>query len=282
MNVPRGSIVCGVDATAERDVLCPRCRYNLRGLPAPRCPECGLIVVAEQWRAGVLREHIPTRLDRCDPWQPHQVLLCSLHELIREAAQPRWLATKLDLHGSLRRAGLMLAGGCFWLYLIGATLIGVATYAHTAASPYACLVSAALSWAPRLLLVGLASAGLMFGLVALPACLHVPALSARQFARLGSYWVPAGALWMLGPLACAVLASPAFALGPWMPMAWWLLPAIPALRVIVGRAAGASPRSGRVRAVLRSALLAALWVAGGVCSAGLLPRELEPPLWAYF
>ena len=25
----------------ERDVECPLCRYNLRGLTAPRCPECG-------------------------------------------------------------------------------------------------------------------------------------------------------------------------------------------------------------------------------------------------
>jgi hypothetical protein len=25
----------------ERDVFCPLCRYNLRGLTVPRCPECG-------------------------------------------------------------------------------------------------------------------------------------------------------------------------------------------------------------------------------------------------
>ena len=25
----------------DHDVLCPLCEYNLRGLPAPRCPECG-------------------------------------------------------------------------------------------------------------------------------------------------------------------------------------------------------------------------------------------------
>src|SRR3954471_8593244 len=26
---------------AERDVPCPLCQYNLRGLLSPRCPECG-------------------------------------------------------------------------------------------------------------------------------------------------------------------------------------------------------------------------------------------------
>ena len=28
----------------DRDVKCPRCRYHLRGVPGPRCPECGLVV----------------------------------------------------------------------------------------------------------------------------------------------------------------------------------------------------------------------------------------------
>lgn len=28
----------------DRDARCPRCRYHLRGVPGPRCPECGLII----------------------------------------------------------------------------------------------------------------------------------------------------------------------------------------------------------------------------------------------
>ncbi|MFI4860535.1 MAG: hypothetical protein ACIAXF_07645 [Phycisphaerales bacterium JB063] len=30
-----------LDYVAEREVACPRCGYNLRGLTQPRCPECG-------------------------------------------------------------------------------------------------------------------------------------------------------------------------------------------------------------------------------------------------
>ncbi len=29
---------------AGRDVFCPQCEYNLRGLDQPRCPECGLAI----------------------------------------------------------------------------------------------------------------------------------------------------------------------------------------------------------------------------------------------
>lgn len=28
----------------DRDAKCPRCRYHLRGVPGPRCPECGLVI----------------------------------------------------------------------------------------------------------------------------------------------------------------------------------------------------------------------------------------------
>ena len=30
-----------VEFLRERDVACPLCQYNLRGLMSPRCPECG-------------------------------------------------------------------------------------------------------------------------------------------------------------------------------------------------------------------------------------------------
>ena len=28
----------------DRDIACPTCRYNLRGVPGPRCPECGRVI----------------------------------------------------------------------------------------------------------------------------------------------------------------------------------------------------------------------------------------------
>src|SRR5947208_13149861 len=30
-----------LEYVADRDVACPSCMYNLRGLTTPRCPECG-------------------------------------------------------------------------------------------------------------------------------------------------------------------------------------------------------------------------------------------------
>ena len=30
-----------VEFLRDRDISCPLCRYNLRGLLSPRCPECG-------------------------------------------------------------------------------------------------------------------------------------------------------------------------------------------------------------------------------------------------
>lgn len=34
-----------IEYLADRDMACPGCRYNLRGLREPRCPECGADLV---------------------------------------------------------------------------------------------------------------------------------------------------------------------------------------------------------------------------------------------
>ena len=36
-----GDAAALVDFLRERNIECPLCRYNLRGLRSPRCPECG-------------------------------------------------------------------------------------------------------------------------------------------------------------------------------------------------------------------------------------------------
>src|SRR3954469_21126167 len=38
---PAGDAEALVGFVRERDVACPLCRYNLRGLTSARCPECG-------------------------------------------------------------------------------------------------------------------------------------------------------------------------------------------------------------------------------------------------
>ena len=43
MNSPSSSVAdqCILDFLHDRDVFCPLCKYNLRNLTIPRCPECG-------------------------------------------------------------------------------------------------------------------------------------------------------------------------------------------------------------------------------------------------
>jgi hypothetical protein len=43
--------------TIEREVLCPLCEYNLRGLSAPRCPECGYQFVWSELLAADRQPH---------------------------------------------------------------------------------------------------------------------------------------------------------------------------------------------------------------------------------
>lgn len=40
---------------ADRGVPCPRCRYSLRGIDRPRCPECGVVV-----RLGLRVDAVPS------------------------------------------------------------------------------------------------------------------------------------------------------------------------------------------------------------------------------
>ncbi len=277
-------MVCAVDTPVDRDLYCPRCRYNLRGLTTPRCPECGLTFPEGQWAAGILREQIPTRLDRCDLWQPHQVLARSLYELIRGGLRPSWLLTKLDLDGRLVPAALMFVFGVAWLYLLMTALLATATCVHTGASPAAGVRSAALYWSPRVLLVTIATSVATFGCVAQPVALRVSRLTWRQYLRLAGYWVPCAGLLVVVPLAL-MLAVPDLVLPE--PGIVPLLTGLPGLGVLGGavwrrRASRNAARSTGFQAVIGLAglggwMMLVLWLARLV-----LPTELEPPLWIYF
>ena len=60
----------------ERDAFCPRCDYNLTGIPGPRCPECGKNI----------REVL--RIADTTPWRlPH----------VRRRMIARWLLRRLGL-----------------------------------------------------------------------------------------------------------------------------------------------------------------------------------------
>ena len=267
-------------APGDAEIFCPRCRYNLRGLPTPRCPECGLTFDAEPWRTGVLREHIPTSLDRCDPWQPHLVLLRSLYELMHSALRPRWVLTKLDLNGPMGPAGLMLVFGLGWLYVLTVALVAVATCVHTGVSPYAALKSAALYWAPCALGAAVVAALLSWGMVAHPAFMRVAEPSRRQYFRMGAYWTPAAAAWVVLPLCVCLLAIPEFALS--VAGLWLALPLLPVLGALVL----ARPARFPGRLYVRLGILAAcimLWAQGTLWGAGrLLPAALDLPSWVYF
>src|SRR5947207_14443971 len=41
MSDPAADETALLDFLRDRDVACPLCRYNLRALTSPRCPECG-------------------------------------------------------------------------------------------------------------------------------------------------------------------------------------------------------------------------------------------------
>jgi hypothetical protein len=277
-------MLCGVAAEHGNDILCPRCRYNLRGLTSPRCPECGLAFSGEQWESGVLREHVPTWLDACDPWQPHQVLVRSLYELLRGALRPRWLVTKLDLNGPLVPAGLMLVVGGLWLYGIVLVLLAVAICLHTGASPAASLRFAAWYWSPRVLAVAAAMSVLMLGGVIQPSVAALRHPTFRQYFRLAGYWIPCIGAHVVIPLAL-LLGVPELVLP--VPQIIPVLSGLPALGAIIRvmwrqrRLTKAAPST----MVQRMALLVCLggWVVLAWWLGRLIvPTSLEPPLGAYF
>ncbi len=107
------------------DVLCPLCEYNLRGLPEPRCPECGYrfdwaeVLSPNRRPHEYLFEHHPER-----NWS-------RFWQTARGACRPKRFWTSLHPSQPSRPARLFL----YWL--IGAVLVGLV-------NPLYCVQEAAL------------------------------------------------------------------------------------------------------------------------------------------
>jgi hypothetical protein len=147
---------------SERELRCPRCRYQLRGLSSPRCPECGLVFPPDAWAAGVLREHVPLHLDACDLGQPHAILLGGLADLWRCLQLP-WVLRRAAVAGSWRRGLLTLVVGLGWLYALACGGLGLLAWSSGQLSPRWALTDAALRLAPPIILSG-AVLGFLVGL----------------------------------------------------------------------------------------------------------------------
>ena len=261
---------------ADRTLFCPRCKYNLRGLTTPRCPECGLTFPDEQWQSGLLREHIPTWLDRCDPWQPHQVLIRSLYELFRCGLRPGWVLTRLDLHGPLWSAGLMLVFGTLWLYFICTLLIAGASVLHTNGSPYAALRFAAFTWTPRVLALILPVSGLTAVCATFVPAVCWGRTRGRPMLRLVGYWVPT---------ACApvlLLVPVLVALPPITPALFGTLVPVCGLPGLIAvlRSFGKGGRVPRSRGLAVALWCYATWIvlfAVAKLASQVVPGTLEPP-----
>ena len=65
-----------VDACIDYDLPCPKCAYNLKGLPAARCPECGYTLSAPELIASEI------------PWTRRRA-----HGRIRTYCQTVWMVT---------------------------------------------------------------------------------------------------------------------------------------------------------------------------------------------
>lgn len=261
----------------EAALRCPRCGYNLTGLPEPRCPECGQALDAAQLAAGCLRENIATRLDRCDPWQPHQVLLASLLELLHNAVRPGRVLRRMQLDGPWWSGGLMLVGGWMWTWLLSALGLGLAIALHAGVSPGAAAKAATMWWAPAVLWA-CTPVSIACGAGVVLAEWVVPSRSSRRGRRLRvfCYWTPVVTLWGAVPTAMLALAAPEFLFGT---LAIGSALATIDSYVAASLARSATPNAGGGMRTLWPHVAAAGFAL--VVSPTLLPPTLEPPLWVY-
>lgn len=268
------------NAGIERDLACPHCRYNLRGLITPRCPECGLEFDQKDARDGFIRQHIATRLDRTDLWQPHRVLLETLRQLLGAIARPGRLVRTLDLNGSAAPAIVMLIVGIGWIYLLTGSVAAAAINLKIGASPFASAKCGFLVWAPALLLtyLPLSLAATLF--TCQSWIIGVAGPTTRQGLRLTGYLLPVMIFWTSVPVLLGLLLAPEFFsdMGGELGVATVVIP----LGQIVWPAIRARRTSNSaIGASLRELLLiAALGLTYHFASLSL-PSSLEPPIWIF-
>ncbi len=260
---------------------CPRCGYNLHGAGAPRCPECGLAFDAADLAAGIARENRPLRLDRCDPWQPHQLLVAGVFDLLTAALRPRTILRRTALHGPRWSAPLLAALGLLAILLVHMACIALAAVVHAGVSPAAGLRHAWREWLLATLAVhGPAAifAGVAWAFAARGAA------GAARFRPGGLRLGAAGAIfycfWAILLLSAGVVLLPQMGAVSWNAfsnaaaalVSWWLT-----------RSALRRQNAGR-RTLLGVLLLhaAALGIAQFAAQLEIAQPGLNPPLAAYF
>jgi predicted RNA-binding Zn-ribbon protein involved in translation (DUF1610 family) len=98
-------------APAARELFCPECGYNLRGITSARCPECG----TEIDRAKLAESQIP--------WV-HRAKIGRVRAYVRTA----WLATARPNRLAMEMAGPVSYEDArkFWLVTVGVAWVALA------------------------------------------------------------------------------------------------------------------------------------------------------------
>lgn len=263
------------DAADETPLDCPACGYDLRGFADARCPECGSRFDIAQLRAGAARLNQTTWLDTADVWQPHQLFVRSLYELLAGAFQPNARLARVDVNGPAAAAVAMFLLGEFWISMLCAVPLAMGIALQTETSPTGAVRAAMIYWMPRLLFVRWT----MYAFICWPAMdsrlLRVVGVTALGRFRVIAYWLPALGFWCSVPLAVFIAVTPDFALS-----LAWTAPILTGCLALFGiaRVAGRRLRSIATFAVACGILS---MCAGGFAASHLLPGSLMPPVWIF-
>lgn len=248
---------------ADPALRCPRCRYDLRGQLEPRCPECGLTFPPAAWAVGQLRDSRPTTLDRADLWQPHQVLIRTLYELIAGALRPRYRRAHLDLDAPVAPALVMLVVGLAWVYVLLAALVAFGESRSGVLSPWLAVRHATQVIAPAILLTAFVVVAGALPLALRRRALRVPRITLRGWVRTAGYSIPSFILYWVPALGVAIVLDEH---GPlwfvYAPAVLVLLCAIPPLRSDRTRGNTGDDRPIRRAGIIPALILFAFGVGG--------------------